>query len=76
MDIEVTAAGFLKEYLAQPAKLPGAEWQGKRLDELLAGLGIPDSLALSLWVNGEKQRLDYALMGGEKIRIVPLLVGG
>ena len=76
MDIEVTLVGFLKRGVSQPLALPLADWQGKSLADLLIGLDIPDNLALSLWVNGQKQRLDYSLQGGEKIRIVPLLVGG
>ena len=76
MDIEVMGVGFLKQYLPQPRTLSLADWQGKSLTELLAGLGIPDNFTLFLWVNGQKQRPDYALQGGEKIRIVPVLVGG
>jgi sulfur carrier protein ThiS len=76
MDIQVTGVGFLKQYLPQPRALPLADWRGKSLTELLAGLGIPDNLTLALWVNGEKQRADYQLQGGETIRIVPVLVGG
>jgi hypothetical protein len=76
MNIEITSVGFLKRYMPQPMVVPYAEWRGRSLESLLAGLGIPANLSLSILVNGEKQRRDYLLQGGEKIRLVPILVGG
>lgn len=76
MDIEIVAAGYLREHLKQGGDLPRDQWAGEELGELMASLPIPPDLAYVPLVNGERQPKSYRLQEGDLVKLIPLVTGG
>jgi sulfur carrier protein ThiS len=74
--IQVVPVGILRQYVGGQEALSLEGWAGRPVRELIEALGIPTVLVGVVLADGNLVQKDYALQGGEKIKLIALIGGG
>jgi len=80
VEVEVKLYANLQDYL--PEKAEGSNTfavemePGKKLGDLIEGLGIPESEVKMVFVNNKKRQEEYEIQDGDIIAIFPPIAGG
>lgn len=75
--IRLKAEGGIARYLKSPGPETDVEMEaGETVRAVLGRLGIPATAAALILVNGEASSAEHALAPGDRVVLLPLIVGG